>query len=128
MFWAEFLFIVAIALLLTALFAGGLRRAGPWEGWWWFFLVVLLGGWVAALWAEPVGPPMWGVAWLPILWLALLFALLLAAAAPPRPPAGTPPPRSEDEAAAATAMVALSGFFWVLVIGMAIAILVGYLR
>lgn len=125
MFWADLLFVLVIAFLLTAVFAGGLRRPGPWAGWWWFFVIVLMGGWVAALWAEPIGPPLWGVAWVPILWMALLFALLLAAATPPRPTAAEPPPTT-GEAAAATAAVALGAFFWIMLIGLLIAIVVGY--
>jgi hypothetical protein len=114
---------MVIACLLTALFAGALGRPGPWEGWWWFFLVVLLGGWVAAQWARPIGPSVWGVTWLPIFWMALLIALLLAAATPPRPRAADPPVSAEE----ATAAAAVGVFLWILLLGLLIAVVVGYI-
>ncbi len=126
MIWTDLLFVFAIAFILTLVFAGGLRRPGPWTGWWWFFLIVLFGGWMAALWAEPIGPPLWGVAWLPIFWMALLLALLLAAATPPPPSVPAAPPTEGERKAAATA-VALGVFFWILLIGLLITVVVGYL-
>jgi hypothetical protein len=125
MYWLDLLFVFGIALLLTAIFVGVLRRPGPWPGWWWFFFIVLLGGWMAATWARPVGPAIWGVAWLPILWMGLLFALLLGAMTPARPPPAEPPP-SQSAGAAATAAFALGACFWFMLVGLVIAIAIGY--
>lgn len=128
MLWADLLFALIVALIFTAVFAGGLRRPGPWAGWWWFFVIVLLAGMIAALWVEPIGPPLWGVAtWLPILWLALLFALLLAAASQPPPPVQRRPPAVEGEEAATAATVVIGAFFWLLLFGMIVAVTVGTL-
>lgn len=128
MVFADFLFVIAIAVLLTTIFGGGFRRTGPWEGWWRFFIIMLLVGWVAALWAQPLGPQLWGVYWLPMFWLALLFALLLAAVTPPprRPRESTAreaEPAVETAAAAATVM---GGLLWILLIALLIAVAFGY--
>ena len=137
MVWVDITVVMAIALILTAVFAGGFRRTGPWEGWWVFFLVVVLGGWMAALWARPIGPPVYGVAWLPILCVGLVLALLMAAATPPREhridrgsPEDLDHPSTADQPRGDTAEVAravtLSMFFWIMILGLLVAIVVGY--
>lgn len=125
----DFLFALLVATLLTALFAGAFRRTGPWGTVLWFFVVVLLAAWAGGVWARPAGPAMVGVYWLPFVTVGLLVALLLAAAAAPRPPR-TPQEAAEripesDEAAAAA--VALSWFFWILVLALGVPILIHYL-
>ena len=136
MVFADVLFVLFVAVILTAVFGAGLRRTGPWTGWWWFFLIVLLGAGLAAVWARPIGPPLFGVTgWIPIIFLGFILALLLAAATP-----GTPPQRrdervqpadrveAEREAAAATATVAVVGvFFWILLAVIPAAIIIGAL-
>ena len=108
---AELLFALVMGLLIAAVFAYGLRRPGPWGGFLWLFLVVFLGAWAVGLWVEPVGPAVWGVAWFPIVFGALIIALIVAAI--PEPGIRlreTPPP---DEAEAAAAGVGL--LFWLLI-------------
>jgi len=128
MLMTELLFAVLVAGIMTVVFAGGFRRPGPWASGLWFFLVVLLAGWVAGAWATPVGPPLWGAYWVPILWFGLLIALLLAAAAPPRerPQDALESVQAGNRACATVATVALSWFFWALLIGLAVAICVRY--
>jgi hypothetical protein len=125
MILADLFFVVVIAAILTAFFAGGLRRPGPWGGWWWFFVMVVLAGFLAAAWSEPIGPRLGGVVWLPIVWMALLFALLLAAATPPRSRVDESTPTAGE--AGTVAAVALGGFFWLLFMGLLVAVIVGYL-
>ncbi|WP_460924939.1 hypothetical protein [Pontibacter brevis] len=43
-----------------------------------------MGVFLAYVWVRPFGPIYWGVAFFPLLFIGLLFALLLAAATPPR--------------------------------------------
>lgn len=126
-----FLFALLIALVLTLVFSAGMGRTGPWGAWWWFFVIILVAAFVAALWM-PIGPVVWGVAWLPALWVALLFALLIAAATPESRrtvrttsvertaagervrPEGMPEERLADtEEEAAGAAVALGLIFWI---------------
>ena len=127
------LFAAVVAVLLTLAFAGACRRCGPWENALWFFIIVLLVAWVGGVWIEPVGPPLWGVYWIPFLGMGLLIALLLAAATPaPRPPKRLPEAREQMEAeaeapAAITTALALGWFFWALLVALLVAILVHYL-
>lgn len=126
MFFADFLFALAIGLLLTALFGTLFRTHGPGAAWWTFLLIVFLAAWVGGLWIRPFGPPLFGVVWLPFLLMGLFFALLLAAAIPARPPRTPGEAISQARTKEATATV-LGVFFWVLLIGLVVAIVVGYL-
>jgi len=125
MFFVDLLFALAVALLLTAIFAAGFRNRGPWAAWWVFLLVVFLAAWAGGVWITPFGPLLFDTYWLPILVVGLIFALLLAAAVPARAPRtraeAIAEARAEEEAAAA-----FSVFFWILLIGLAIAIVLAY--
>jgi hypothetical protein len=126
MFFADFLFALAIGLLLTALFGAAFRIRGPGAAWWTFLLIVFLAAWAGRLWVRPFGPPLFGVIWLPSLLMGVLFALVLAAVVPARPPRT----RSEAiaQARAEEAAVSMIGaFFWALLIGLLVAIVLGYL-
>jgi hypothetical protein len=129
MFLAELAFAVFVAAMLTAIFVAGFRRAGPWMSGLWFFLIVLLAAWVGGVWARPVGPAVWGVYWVPFLWIGLLVALLLAAATPGRRPRSRrePAERAERRESAATAGdTVLSWFFWGLLVGLILALVLYY--
>ena len=91
-------------------------------GFLWLFLVIFLGAWAVGLWAEPVGPVAWGVAWFPILFAALIIGLIIAAI--PEPGARLTEPAPADEAEAAAAGVGL--FFWLLIALLVVAIMFGY--
>ncbi len=64
MFMIDFLFAILIALLLTAIFAGGLRRHRFGAALIFFFVVLLFGTWAGGVWITPIGAPMFGVSWL----------------------------------------------------------------
>jgi hypothetical protein len=112
-----------ILTVLTAFFVGILfyyvfKSSGPWGTFWSFLVILILVGLASAAWITPVGPAIWGFAWLPTLLVILIAALLLAAATP------TPhrrrrelnlekePEPSEEE----TAAIAIGGFFWILLL------------
>ena len=127
MFFADFLFALAIGLLFTVVFAALFRNRGPWGLWWVFLLIVLLGAWAGGVWTTPaaIGPPLFGVYWLPLFVFGLIFALVLAAATP------VTPPRTRGEAIAQAqaeeAAVAVFGiFFWVMLVGLIVAVILGY--
>jgi hypothetical protein len=124
----DILIIFLIALLITVIFTMVFKNRGPWGLFWLFFLIVFLASWSARLWISPLGPMFLGVAWVPILIVAIIFALILAATAiPPKNP------RKEiiekqigvttDEGESS---VAFGAFFWVLLIILAVAVIVGY--
>ncbi len=126
MFFIDILFALAVALLLTALFDRGFRNRGPWTSLWVFFLLIFLASWAGGLWVTPVGPPLFGIYWLPFVFVGIIFALLIAAAAPARPP------RSRAEAierarAQEEVSEALSVFFWVWIIGLLLVIVLAYI-
>jgi hypothetical protein len=126
MFFADFLFALAIGLLLTVIFGAGFRRTGPWGAWWAFLLIVFLAAWVGGVWVRPIGAPLFGVNWLPLLFMGALFALLLASVVPASPPRTRAEAvvRAETEEAVA---VAFGAFFWILLVGLLVAVLLGYL-
>lgn len=70
---------IVIAILISALFYFAFNARGPWGSLWTFFLVLLLVVWAASLWIRPIGPVYWGVSWVPLIFIGLIFALLLAA-------------------------------------------------
>ncbi|WP_128396984.1 hypothetical protein [Botryobacter ruber] len=112
--------VILIAFVIGALFYFVFRNRGPWGSFWTFFLVLFLGVYLAHIWVRPIGPVYWGVAFLPLLFVGLLIALLLAAAAPSRrknkdtsrnhPPAG--PAAVRDEVPFRDDQVMLGIFFW----------------
>lgn len=117
--------IVAAVIFLIFFFILSLR--GPWRGWWPFLLVLLLVVWASAYYIDPIGPEYWEVYWIPLIFVGLIIALLIASL-----------PSSEDEAVESgvdetarsegTASTGLSAFFWILIIILAIAVIIGHLN
>ncbi len=107
------LFTIFIAFLVGALFFYIFKSTGPWGTFWSFLLILILAGLAGSFWVDPVGPVFWDVAWVPVLFVVFVFALLMAAATPPsrsgKKDVANPEP-SEDEAGA----LAIGGFFWIL--------------
>ncbi|MDX5480900.1 MAG: hypothetical protein LPK07_04395 [Hymenobacteraceae bacterium] len=116
--------VIIIAFVIGALFYFIFGSRGPWGSFWTFFIVVFLGILLAYVWVRPTGPIYWGVAFFPLLFVGLLFALLLAAASPPSerfkrgpratrpddptlPPKDTPPENGKS---------ILGVFFWTVLI------------
>lgn len=120
---------LAVGLVLTLVFAVGLRRRGPWASVVLFFLIVFLGSWAAGVWVGPRGPALWGVHWLPALMFGLALALLLAAAFPAAPPRRSRREQIElERKGAAPAVVAIDAFFVVLLVLLVAFVLFGYVR
>jgi Na+/proline symporter len=123
----EFLFVLLLAGIITALLAGSGRRFGPGEGIIAFFFIVLLFSWAGGLWLAPFGPLYMGIYWLPYLFMGVIIALLLAALIPPRQPHTM---KEADERATEADIVAASAFsvfFWIFLLVLILAILAGYL-
>ncbi len=128
MWIVDLLFAFLMAMLFTMVFCVGLRRPGPWSNVLAFFVVVFLAAWAGSLWISPGGPLFLGVYWLPVVLVALLFALLLAAVPPQRPPHVKTISESREEAQQERAVERVFDvFFWALLLGFAIVILLGYL-
>lgn len=125
---------IIIAIIITLLFVFAFSARGPWGTAWSFFLVILLVVWASSLWIIPVGPVYWGVAWIPLFFIGILFALLLAAIPTSDSEVRgrtrtdvnrdvTRPTREE-----ATAANALSVVFWIFIGLMILAIFIGYIN
>jgi hypothetical protein len=121
-----FLFALFIALLLTWGFTTLFGARGPGDRFLWFFLIVFLFAWAGGVWIAPVGPFWLGVSWVPVFVTGLLVALLLTAAGPRRPPRTRQEVRAQA-AAEEDVAVAISMFFWILIILLAFSIIGRYL-
>ncbi|MFP4016245.1 MAG: hypothetical protein ACLFUI_04355 [Halanaerobiales bacterium] len=120
MFFLELLFAIVIALLLAGLFGIGLRHGD--RDFLWFFLIMILFIWAGGVWITPVGPLLWGVPWLSFLLVGLFFMLLFVAVIPENRYR-----RKRSETAEREAVFIVDIFFWVMIIGLSIAILAYYL-
>ncbi|MFP4660812.1 MAG: hypothetical protein ACLFPF_01340 [Halanaerobiales bacterium] len=120
MFFLELLFAIVIALLLTWIFGIGLRRDN--RDFLLFFIIMILIIWAGGIWITPVGPLLWGVPWLSFLLVGLLFMLLFVAVIPENRYR-----KRRTEAAERETVFIVDVFFWILIIGIGIAILTYYL-
>jgi hypothetical protein len=123
MFFIDFVIALIMAIVLSSVFILGFRRYGPWKGFLPFFLIIFLAAWAGGLWLYPFGPALWGSFWLSFLVVGLIFSILLAAFIPSRRPR-TRIEAIQEEQKEATVEKALSGFFWILIFLLSVAILV----
>jgi len=93
-------------------------------------VILLLGILVADLWLTPIGPVFWGISWVPILFFGFILALLLAAADSPSEKRRRYEAKKSGDVTKVGqehTSLAFSAFFWVLLIFLAIAVLIGIL-
>jgi uncharacterized membrane protein YraQ (UPF0718 family) len=122
MFLWDLIFALAVGLVFAAIFSLIFRRTGPWASFFVFFIIIALASWAGGVWLLPVGPPLFGVFWIPFLIFGFTFAILLAASAPSRTY------RSRRRATEDQSVVAAFDVFFIVLIGVLIAaIVVGYL-
>ena len=138
MVFPEIISSLFLAMLLTLIFSFGFRNRGPWGSIWSFFIILFLGIWAASFWIIPAGPVYGGIAWLPLLMVGLVLALLLAAAIPSSRSVRQPnrvkphpnPVPDWDEARVGTdeepVLVALSAFFWIALTLLVVVVIIGY--
>jgi hypothetical protein len=122
----EALFALVMALLFTLIFTMGFQRRGPWSSIVVFFLVVFLAAWAGSLWISPAGPAFVGIFWVPIVAVAFIFAVLLSTLLPRRPPTQHVETISQVKQEEKARERIYDAFFWMLVIGLAVIILLGY--
>jgi hypothetical protein len=124
MFFVHLLFALVAALILSAIFAVGFRKTGPWENIFILFMLIFLISWAGGVWLSPIGPPLWGAYWVPFLLVGLMAALLLAAVPLARKRESTVElvdvKREKKEEKAA--LFVMGTFFWILILAL-IAIL-----
>ncbi len=133
MFWYSFFYILLIAVILSFIFTAGLRNRGPWNNFWILVLVLFLGMGALSVWFAPVGPIWYGVAWLDLLIFGIILALLLGASAEAGQRNNYRLRRTEvdvvAEAKEEPGAIQLFGFFfWLFMVAIIIAIIIGVLR
>ena len=127
--WFIHLFMaLIIGVLLTLAFAGVTRRRGGTGAIWLFFLIVFLVSWAAGVWIRPVGPLVYDTYWIPAVVVGLIVALLIVTLIPARPEPMDLAVGDVAEAERETAegALALGITFWILVLLLVVAIVVGY--
>jgi hypothetical protein len=127
MFFSEFLFVLLITVILTAVFAVGIRRRTTWNILLPFFIILFLATWATGIWIRPIGPVIGGIFWLPFLVIGLLYAFLLAAFIPSSRPPQTSREKVRQRIKEQEVLSVLNVFFWLVVIGLIIAIIWRYL-
>lgn len=132
MILTDLLVAIAVALLVTALFAMFFSTRGqawPWGSLLMVFVIVVLAAWAGGVWLAGYGPNLLGFSWLPGVAVAVFFALALAIA---RAPLGIPGYQTEkirtatsraEEATASSISLAL----WIIVVFLLVAIVLAYL-
>lgn len=126
MFWIDILLGLAVSVILTAAFAGTLRRRGSWTSTALFWLVVFLASWAGGVWLTPIGPRLWGVAGVPFVVAGIFAALVLAGMAALVAPPRTPTDVAERTAAQSRAFLALRGPLWLVLFLLVLSILLRY--
>lgn len=124
MILGDILLALILGVLFAALFGGIARGRGNMPGIVPVFILFFLFAWAGGLWLRPVGPPVFGMYWVPGLILVVLIFLLLAAVV--RGPTRT---RTdvEEKIAVENATAAVIGItFWFLIGLLLLAILAGY--
>ncbi len=86
------------------------------------FFIVFFFSWAAGVWMTPFGPAVYNVYIMPYILFGLLIAILLVAVAAPEKRVSPPPAEPEETAAGAV----FGLFFWVLIVGLLVAVVVKY--
>ena len=120
---------VVLALLFTCLFLLFGSR-GPWNSGWTLFLVLFLALWTAGLFIDPMGPVYWGIAWVPLIFIGLVLAILFLAVTPEDrrrrlKDSKIVEVKDPKETGAALAGITIGLFFWLLILLFIIAIVIG---
>ena len=124
----ELIAIFLLSLFITLLFVFALGARGPFGKTWTFFIIIFLAIIAADLWINPIGPIVWGIAWIPLLVFGIIVALVLAIAKnPAREKNITTKAESEEDVTSRKANVSatLGALFWVILILLVIAVVLG---
>jgi hypothetical protein len=117
-----------ISIILAVVSVFFLGKKGPWGSMWTFFLVLFLALSTVSIYAAPIGPVYWGVAWIPITIAGIIITILLIAAMP-HPGQNTRTNKTISEAAPVSKadfpVTPVGRFFWALIILFVIAIIIG---
>lgn len=120
----ELFAVVLISLFLGSIFFYGFGRRGPWGSFWSFLIIIFLGVLLFDVFTEPLGPVWYGVGWIDLMFIGLIFALLLAASShigSRRTYRSEETPKDDVEAS----VIAIGVSFWLLILLFLISIAIG---
>lgn len=124
MFIYELVSALVIAFLFAVLFSVLFRSRETAPGFTFAFILFFLFAWAGGLWLGPFGPPLLGVYWLPGIVLVILIFLLLGIFVD-RAPQTKQEAKAELETRQAIGTL-FGVFFWLLIVGLVVAIVLGY--
>ncbi|HWB14344.1 MAG TPA: hypothetical protein VG826_34280 [Pirellulales bacterium] len=128
MLGVHLLFALVVALVFTAILAaigrGGYER-GNWLTAVILFGILFLASWAGGIWLHPVGPTVWGAAWMPFVAVGFMVALLVAAVSAHH---RRRTPRDAQEALEAEEVVGttVTAFLWIFAVCLVAAITLHY--
>jgi amino acid transporter len=127
----QVIFAAFVALIVTVLFSGVLKKSGPWQGMWYFFAFMMLVALAAARWIRPAGYAFYEIYWIPIVIVVVIFAILFLAISPSQEPRKHKATEGEDvtgEDLIEERKSSYAGsFYWFLVVVLFVAIMVSYI-
>jgi small-conductance mechanosensitive channel len=115
-----------VALVISALFSSRYRSAGSYVPLLVFFVILFMAILAGQFWLTPFGPVFWGISWIPLFFVGLIFAFVLVAAAPF--PGSRRKTVKEEIAEEEATGVAIGIFTWLLIIALIIAVVTGYYK
>lgn len=119
---------IAVAVVLTAVLVAVIGFNAYEQGGWatalLLFGILFLTAWAGGVWLHPIGPQVYGTAWLPFVLMGVVAALLIAAVSPRHPRTRV----AAEEQAAAEEVVdsTVSAFAWIFGICLIAAITLHY--
>jgi hypothetical protein len=138
MFTWHVLSALSIGIIVSIVFALGIRRRLHWSNVWIFFIVTFLGAWAGGVWIgvwiPPFGPTILNIHWLPFLLAGVVMGLLLlVASVRTRSPRDHTKEKEGSKEEIEFSGAKLSGLFiWTLLVilsvGLIVVIVVGYVR
>ncbi len=117
----EFVAAFILALLVSLLFAVRSRKGASLTQALVFFFILFMAGIAGQYWIIPFGPVLWGVSWMPLLFIVLIVTLLFASPSPRQHPVK----ETENDRSVQGAVV-ISLLLWILLLLLLIAVVVGY--
>jgi hypothetical protein len=118
---ADILIALAVAGLCTVVLALWLGARGPNRllGYASLFLFLFMAVWAGGIWVHPIGPELWGTAWIGFMATGAVFSMMLAAFL-------SRIPDMPKEAAAEVGALGFGAFFYLLVFAFLAAIVTHY--
>lgn len=90
-----------------------------------FFLILYMAGIASQLWIVPFGPVFWGVSWIPLLFILIIFTFLLAVPSPYQARRKRKITRLQEEEAEEEFAEGISIFTWLLLFLLLIVTIIG---